>query len=132
LISCRSMRFKIDTKAHYRVFTLEEPALDANMAAELLQMLNNDAHARATSLILDLSGVKVLDASGMGAILTVYDTIYANNASCAIASLNTECCRALLKHSGHLDLNLVRTVSEGVDLVMMEYLERSLSGGEEI
>ncbi len=122
------MKFKIDTKAHYRVFILEEPVLDANLAAEMMQLLTGDSHYKATSLILDLGEVKEFNASGLEAILTVYSTIYANNGSCAIACLNAEGCRTLLKHSGNPDLNLVRTVDEGVDLVMMEYMERSISG----
>lgn len=125
------MGFKIDTKANYRVLSASDPVLNANLAAELVKTLEQDPPNSATSLIFDLSLVSDADEPSIKAILTVYLSIYANNASCVLAGLQPSLQKKFLDLSLDQDLNFTPTIAEGVDIVMMEQMERAFYGQEE-
>ncbi|PSL42685.1 STAS domain-containing protein [Chitinophaga niastensis] len=122
------MKFKIDTKEKIVVFCPEEDTLDANLSADFLSTITSLPELEGRNLILDLSLVQKIDATGVEAILTVYETLYGNNLSCAITGLNNTL-TAQLKETGSDMLNLAPTMAEAIDLIMMEELERELMDG---
>jgi len=124
------MKFKIDTKEKIVVFCPEEAVLDANLAEELTAAVAALPELEGRNLILDMTLVQKMDATGVEAILTVYQRMYDNNLSCAITGLNNTL-TATLKSAGGDMLNLAPTMAEAIDLVMMEELERELLDGLE-
>ncbi|HEY8956318.1 STAS domain-containing protein [Chitinophaga sp.] len=124
------MKFKIDTKEKIVVFCPEEAVLDANLAEELTAAVAALPELEERNLILDMTLVQKMDATGVEAILTVYQRMYDNNLSCAITGLNNTL-TATLKSAGGDMLNLAPTMAEAIDLVMMEELERELLDGLE-
>lgn len=124
------MKFKIDTKEKIVVFCPEEAALDANLSDEFVNTLNTLPELKGRNLILDLIFVEKTDLSGVQAILTVYEQMYANGCSCAITGVNSTLTKEL-KETGSDMLNIAPTMAEAIDLVMMEELERELLNGLE-
>lgn len=124
------MKFKIDTKEKIVVFCPEEAVLDANLAEEFTAAVAALPELEGRNLILDMTLVQKMDATGVEAILTVYQRMYDNNLSCAITGLNNTL-TATLKSAGGDMLNLAPTMAEAIDLVMMEELERELLDGLE-
>lgn len=124
------MLFKIDTKEKIIIFRLEEPVLDAKMAAEFRHTLSQIPGLATNNLILDLHFVESADAAGLEAIFTVYEQQYAAGLSAAVAGLN-KILTSKLQDSYPSMLNIVPTESEAIDMVMMEDLERELNLDEE-
>ncbi|MBO9730786.1 MAG: STAS domain-containing protein [Chitinophaga sp.] len=124
------MKFKIDTKEKIVVFCPEVTDLDANLSADFQATATSIPELKGRNLILDLTLVEKIDASGVEAILTVYRHRYDNQLSCAITGLNNTL-TAALKTAGDDMLNIAPTMAEAIDLVMMEELERELLDGME-
>lgn len=122
------MRFKIDTKEKIVILRPEMPVLDANLSDEFIAYIAQLPELSGRNLILDMALIQTADQDGIQAILTVYHQQYDSNRSCAITGLNntlTGELRAIAE-----TLNIAPTLSEAVDLVMMEALERELMGDE--
>ncbi|NML37364.1 STAS domain-containing protein [Chitinophaga sp. G-6-1-13] len=122
------MKFKIDTKEKIVVFCPEEPALDANLSADLISTLDSLPALETRNLILDLTLVEKNDLAGMQAILTVYQNMYDKGRSCALTGVNSALTKELKAEGGDM-LNIAPTMAEAIDLVMMEELERELLNG---
>jgi anti-sigma B factor antagonist len=127
------MELKLDKNERYAVLTVEVENLNAAVAPDLKSSLVDLAKQDDTihNLILDLSNVKFVDSSGLSAILVGQRLWKGANGSYVLAGVTSESVLKLIKIS-RLDniLNVVPTISESVDLVMMEELERELKGTE--
>jgi anti-anti-sigma regulatory factor len=119
------MRFKIDTKEKIVIFRPEIEVLDANLSEDFIRQISELPELDGRNLILDMELVASADEAGIQAILTVYGQQYDSNLSCAITNLNNTLTAALHKSSEY-ELNITPTLSEAVDMVMMESLERDL------
>ncbi|RPE12477.1 hypothetical protein EGT74_02685 [Chitinophaga lutea] len=124
------MQFKIDTKEKIVVLRLEEPALDAKMSEELLREADGLPELAEKNLILDLGSVQSVAPEGLKAIFTVYSRQYDRGLSAAVAHLNSDLTAELAAQYPEM-LNVVPTLSEAIDMVMMEDLERELNMDEE-
>lgn len=125
------MQFKIDTKEKILIIRPEEQQLDAKMSAELIREAGNITGLEEKNLILDLASLQSAAPEGLEAIFTVYSRQYERGLSAAVAHLNTFLTAELT--ALHPDmLNIVPTLAEAIDMVMMEDLERELDLGEEL
>lgn len=124
------MNFKIDTKEKIVVLGPETATLDANLSAEFIQHISRLPELNGRNLILDLALVQDADQAGVKAILTVYHQQYDRSRSCAITGINTALTQKLTAVDDRV-LNTAPTLTEAIDLVMMEELERELMSGEE-
>lgn len=124
------MNFKIDTKEKIVVLRPETAKLDANLSAEFIQHISRLPELNGRNLILDLVLVRDADQAGIKAILTVYHQQYDRSRSCAITGINTALTQKLTAVDDRV-LNTSPTLTEAIDLVMMEELERELMSGEE-
>ena len=120
------MKFKIDTREKFHVITLQETALAANMTAELenclLPFLQNDAK----SLLLSLKDIENIDNAAAECLVKIQQRFYENNASFVICELQSQVEREL-DENGILELiNLTPTLSEGIEIIQMESIEREL------
>lgn len=64
------MKFSLDKNEEYTLLTLEESKLDSTIAPELKSEFISLQTTGVKNLILDLSGVKYVDSSGLSAFLT--------------------------------------------------------------
>ena len=64
------MKFSIDKKETYTIFSLEEEKLDSTLSPELKSELVSIQAQGTTNLILNLSATKYADSSGLSALLT--------------------------------------------------------------
>ncbi len=124
------MKYSIEKKEKYCQMKLEEEKLNTLNAPKLkseLVLLNAEGQR---NLVLDLSNVKFVDSSGLSAILIGNRLCKNANGTFVLAELQ-ESVLKLIKIS-QLDtlLNVMPTVKEGIDFILMEELERDLKGEE--
>ncbi|MCE2822952.1 MAG: STAS domain-containing protein [Bacteroidota bacterium] len=120
------MKYSIDKQEQYAVLTLEEENLNSSYAPAFksdLILLNQEG---IRNLILDLSKVKYVDSSGLSAILTGH-RLWKDQGCFVIAGQLQPMVSKLIDISRLQSiLTLIPTLSEAVDFVMMDELERGL------
>lgn len=120
------MKFAFDKQDSYTIFGINERNLNSIIAPDLkteLSLLHNEG---IRNVILDLSSVSYVDSSGISAILVGRRLCDNAQGTFVLTGLSDNVSR-LLKIS-HLDtvLNIVPTLQEAKDYVMMEELVREL------
>ncbi|MBK7408079.1 MAG: STAS domain-containing protein [Saprospirales bacterium] len=127
------MKQVLEKFERYAVLKLEEENLNSVIAPELKSYFVQIAMDGVESLILDLTDVKYVDSSGLSAILTANRIWSDLNGSFVLTGLKSKSVKSLIEIS-RLDsiLTIVPSLSESVDLVMMEALERDINGDPEI
>jgi anti-anti-sigma factor len=122
------MKFSIDKKDKYSLFKLEDEKLNTLNAPKLKSELVVLNASGTKNIILDLSEVSFVDSSGLSAILIGNRLCKNVNGTFAVTRLNDYVAK-LVKIS-QLDsiLNILPTVEEAVDFVMMEEVEREAKG----
>ncbi|NRA51522.1 MAG: STAS domain-containing protein [Phaeodactylibacter sp.] len=124
------MEYKIKSEERYTVFTLQEENFNSLIAPEVKSELVMLADKDVKNLVMDLSEVKYVDSSGLSAILTA-DRLWKKIGSFVLAGAEQPAVKKLMEIS-RLDtiLTMVPTVSEAIDYVFMEDIERELNDGE--
>jgi anti-sigma B factor antagonist len=121
------MKYTIDKKEQYVVFTPLEEKIDSLLAPKLKSELLTIHAEGYTNVVLDMSKVKYVDSSGLSALL-VGDREFGRNGGIFIISEAQDHVMKLLKIS-MLDkkLNLVSSLEEAGEAVFMHEID----GGEE-
>ncbi len=121
------MDFKIKTEERYTVFTLEEDNFNSLLAPEVKSELVILSDKNVKNLIFDLSNVKYVDSSGLSAILTA-DRLWKKLGTFVLAGAEQPAVKKLMEIS-RLDsvLTIIPTVSEAIDYIFMEDIERELN-----
>ncbi|TDQ19269.1 anti-anti-sigma factor [Algoriphagus boseongensis] len=121
------MKYTIDKKEQYVVFTPMEEKLDSLLAPVLKSELLTIHAEGFGNVVLDLSQVKYVDSSGLSALL-VGDREFGRNGGIFVISGIQEHVMKLLKIS-MLDkkLNLVNTLEEAGEAIFMHEID----GGED-
>jgi len=121
------MKYSVDKQEHYTVFSLKEELLNSSLAPDLKSEFVILGNEGIKNLIFDLSAVKYIDSSGLSAILTA-DRIWKNLGSFILTGLEHPDVRKLIEISRlNSVLTIIPTVSESVDYVLMEAIERELN-----
>jgi anti-anti-sigma factor len=126
------MKYTVDKQERYTIFRLEEENLNS-INAPLLKsefvILSNEG---VNNLIFDLSKVVFIDSSGLSAILTG-DRLWKRLGSFILTGIEHPSVKKLIEISRlETILTIVPTVSESIDYVFMEEMERELGiDGEE-
>lgn len=117
------MKYAIDKKEQYVVFTPMEEKLDSLLAPALKSELLTIHAEGFANVVLDLSQVKYVDSSGLSALL-VGDREFGRNGGIFLISGVQEHVMKLLKIS-MLDkkLNLVSTLEEAGEAIFMHEIE---------
>ncbi len=125
------MKFSIEKKEQYTIFTLNEENLNSIMAPVLKSEFIIYRNEGVNNLILDLSNVKFVDSSGLSSILTA-NRLWKGFGSFVITGIDHPSVKKLIEIS-RLDtvLEIIPTIQESIDFVMMEELERELKGEAE-
>ncbi|MBU6157633.1 MAG: STAS domain-containing protein [Bacteroidetes bacterium] len=125
------MEFKIDTKEKFRVISLLETNLTANMTDALRKLLSESPADQPPHLVLKMGAVKSISAEAASCILDVQQQFYDRGHSMVICELGNNV-EQLLDEIEILDLlNATPTESEAWDIVQMEEIERELLGDED-
>lgn len=120
------MKYQIDKQDQFAILSLNEENLNSSIAPQLKSELIFFSQEGVKNLILDLSGAKFVDSSGLSAILTGH-RLWKDSGSFVLAGPLNPMVTKLMEIS-QLDtiLSIVPTVSEAIDYVMMEEIERQL------
>ena len=124
------MNFAHEKTEHYTILRVLAEKLDSTIAPDLkseLLLLNKDG---VSNVILDLSQTRYCDSSGLSSVLVGNRLCKNDNGSLILVGLQPSI-RKLITIS-QLDpvLQIVPTVSEAIDYLFMESIEKDLDNNE--
>ncbi len=125
------MKFACDKQESYTIFSVTDPKLNSLNAPTLkteLTLLNNEG---IRNIILDINGVTFVDSSGLSAILVGRRLCENSNGTFVLSGANDNVLRLLRISQLESVLNLIPTLQEARDYVMMDELMRELGDNEE-
>jgi anti-sigma B factor antagonist len=122
------MKFTVDKKERYCVFSLDEDKLNSMNAPGVkseLVILNQEGYR---NIIFDMSQVGFVDSSGLSALLVGHRMSQESKGTFVLAGCNDAVLK-LIKIS-QLDsiINVVPTISEATDFILMEEVQREIEG----
>ncbi|NUQ26100.1 MAG: STAS domain-containing protein [Saprospiraceae bacterium] len=123
------MKFSIDKDkdGRYAVIKLEEKNLNSIVAPDLKSEFVILANEGFNNLIFDLSAVEYIDSSGLSAILTA-NRLWKTMGSFILTDVSHPAVQKLIDISRlSAVLTILPTVSEAIDLIFMEEIERELN-----
>jgi len=126
------MKYSIDKQEKYILFKLDEEKLDSGIAPQLKTDFVTQNAEGMRNLILDMTGVKYIDSSGLSALLVGNRIFHEGGGMFIIVGISDHVMK-LIKIS-QLDnvLNLLPTVEESIDAILMNEIENDLNQeGEE-
>jgi anti-sigma B factor antagonist len=126
------MKYTIDKKERYTVFTLEDEKLDSLNAPKLKSEFIILANQGVVNLVMDLSHVSFVDSSGLSAILSGNRYCNSLGGVFILTGEMSDMVKKLIRIS-RLDsvLTIIPTVQESIEYVMMNELEKDLNSEEE-
>ncbi len=121
------MKYLVDKKEKYTVFTLQSENLNAKNAPALKTQFVILKDEGTKNLILNLEHVKFVDSSGLSAIL-VANRLWNEKETFILTGVNHESVQKLIEIS-RLDsvLTILPNLSDCVDSVLLDELERELN-----
>lgn len=122
------MKSTIDKHPKYCIYKLDEDKLLSTNAPKLKSefvLLNAEGFR---NIVFDLSDVEYVDSSGLSAILIGNRLSKEGNGTFVITGLNEQVAKLIKISQLDTILNIIPTVEESVDYVLMEELERDLRG----
>jgi len=122
------MKFSVDKRDRLCVLKIDEEKLLSNFAPQLkseLLMLHTEGYK---NIILDLSLVQFVDSSGLSALLVGNRLSKESGGTFVLTNLNSHIQKLVKISQLEPILNIVPSLSESVDFVMMEELDRDLRG----
>ncbi|MGB4770421.1 MAG: STAS domain-containing protein [Chitinophagaceae bacterium] len=120
------MNVKLDTKEKFHVINVLEQAFYANMTESLVKTFNDCTQSDVKNVILNLEQVTKMDREAAEALVNLQQVSYENNHSLVICCLKQELEDWLDKEELLELMNVTPTLSEAMDIVQMEEIERDL------
>lgn len=125
------MKFSLEKNERYSILTLEDENLNSVMAPDLKSEFVFLRNEGVTNLIFNLAHVKYVDSSGLSAILTA-NRLWSGYGSFVITNVVHPAVVKLIEISRLQSiLTILPSQTEAIEFVMMEELQRELSGEEE-
>lgn len=125
------MQVKIDTKEKFHAITILDPAITANMTADLQNSLSPYLQNDVKNLVLNLGPVEKMDLEAAETLVKIQQSFYENNASFVICEIQPNL-ESFLDDQQLLEImSATPTESEAWDIVQMEEIERELLDDEE-
>lgn len=120
------MQVKLDTKEKFHVITVLESSLTANMTAELETTFATLTQNDVKNFIVDMEPVERIDLEASKKLADMQQNSYENGHSFVICGIRPEV-ETFLDEAELLELlNITPTLSEAMDIVQMEEIEREL------
>jgi len=124
------MQVKTNTKERFHVITVTDPALTADMAAELSDLLLAYLQNDVKNLILNLKELQSLDEIAAERLVKLQQNFYEKNSSFVVCEMQKPV-EDFLDSVNLLEvMNTTPTESEAMDIVQMEEIERDLLNEE--
>ena len=120
------MKFTVDKREKFCILTLDDEKLLSANAPQLkseLAVLNAEGYK---NLILDMGIVQVVDSSGLSAILIGNRLCKDSNGTFVLAQPNANFKKLIEISQLQPVLNIIPSLDEAEDFVMMEELEREM------
>ena len=120
------MKFTVDKHEKYVLIRLDESKLNSLISPQLKSefiLTNTEGHR---NIILDLSGVKYSDSSGLSSLLVGHRICKNAEGTFAITGINDNIMRLVTISQLENVLTIVPTVDEAIDLIFMEEIEKDL------
>jgi anti-anti-sigma factor len=115
---------KTDTKEKFHVITVTAPALTADMAAELSDLLLPYLQNDVKNVILNLKELQSLDEIAAEKLVKLQQNFYEKNSSFVVCEIKKPI-EEFLDSVNLLEImNITPTESEAMDIVQMEEIER--------
>lgn len=125
------MKFVIDKQDKYSLLQLNEENLNSLIAPDLKSEFVFLCNEGVRNLILDLSGVKYVDSSGLSAILTA-NRLWKDQGIFVLTGIVHPSVQKLIEISRLESIfKILPTVEESIDYIFMEEIEKELSSDEE-
>lgn len=125
------MKFSVDKQKNYSVLSLEEENLNSLIAPSLKSEFVFLRNEGVQNLILDLTGVKYVDSSGLSAILTA-NRLWKDFGAFVLTGTSHPTVTKLIEISRlETILTIIPTLQESKDYVGMDSIEKELMAGEE-
>jgi anti-anti-sigma factor len=124
------MKYTIDKKEQYVIFTPMEEKLDSLLAPILKSELLTIHAEGFTNLVLDMSQVKYVDSSGLSALL-VGDREFGRNGIFLISGVQEHVMKLLKISMLDKKLNLVTNLDEASEAIFMHEIEGGQAEEEE-
>ena len=125
------MKFELDKQEKYSIFKIEDTNLNSVVAPDLKSEFIFLRHEGVKNLIFDMSEVQYVDSSGLSSILTA-NRLWKDYGSFVIAGPLADAVKRLIEISRlETILTIIPTVSESIEFVFMEEIERSMLSEEE-
>lgn len=122
------MKFTLDKQEFLVVIALQEEKLMSNNAPKFKSELAILGAEGFRNIIIDLQHVSFVDSSGLSALLLANRMCQESKGTLALCHLGSQV-ESLVKISQLEDiLNIFPTLSEALDFVKMEELEREIKG----
>ena len=120
------MKYSIDEKEKYAVFTIGEENLNSLIAPKLKSELVIFAEKGIKNLVFDLSNVHYVDSSGLSSILTA-NRLWKGQGSFVLTGIQHPNVKKLIEIS-RLDtvLNIQPSVEDAVKVIHLEELQREI------
>lgn len=125
------MKYSIDKKDDYCIFSLKEEKLDSTVGPALKSDFVTLNAEGIKNFIIDMSDVKYTDSSGLSALLVGNRIFTEDGGIFVIASLSDHVMKLIKISQLNNVLNIVPTVKEAVDTVFLNQIEGELSGEQE-
>ena len=120
------MNVKLDTKEKFHVITIRETSFYANMTEDMMQTFNECMQTDVKNVIINLEQVTKMDKETALHLCNMQEGSYENGHSLVICCLNKDL-EAWLDREEILEvMNTTPTISEAMDLVQMEEIEREM------
>lgn len=118
------MKYNLDKKENYAVFTLEEDNLNSIIAPALKSEFVFFRKENVKNLVFDFAQVKYVDSSGLSAILTA-NRLWKGYGSFVLTQINSPIIMRLIQISKlESILSICSTLDEAIDQVLAEEAER--------
>ena len=122
------MNFEIVKKETYTLVTSKVEKLDSNNVNELKLEFNAISTSLERNIIIDLSETRYCDSSGLSAILIGNRLCKEARGSFIITGVNPAIKKVISISQLNKVLKILPTLSEAVDYLFMEEIERQLDG----
>jgi anti-anti-sigma factor len=124
------MKVKTDTKEKFHVITVQEPAMSADMAAKLSDLLLVYLQNDVKNVILNLKELQSLDEIAAEKLVKLQQNFYEKNSSFVVCEIQKPV-EDFLDNVNLLEImSTTPTQSEAMDIVQMEEIERDLLNEE--
>jgi len=120
------MKFSVDKHEKYILIKLDENKLNSLVSPQLKSELILTNTEGQRNIILDMSGVKYADSSGLSSLLVGHRLCKNANGVFILTGINEAVSRLLTISQLDTVITIVPKVEEAIDLIFMEEIEKEL------